>query len=150
MDDQQVTETTEKKTAKPGFVRRYGLILAAVILGLVLIGGASYYAFGRETETVAGDFDPSSVLPAPVSQPESTAVYTAETLKQYDGKDGRRCYAAVDGTVYEISGKSLWQEGQHTPSAGDAYCGADLTEALKRSPHGASKLRDLPKVGTYK
>lgn len=149
MNDDTNSDTPEKIRARPGLLRRSKLVLIAVIIGVVLIGGASYYAFGRDSDTVGSDFDPSSVLPAPVTQPEATAVYTAETLKQYNGKDGRRCYVAVKGVVYEISGKSLWQEGQHTPSGGEAYCGADLTEALQRSPHGESKMRDLPKVGTF-
>lgn len=149
MNPEAPDETPQQQRPRPGFLRRNKLVLAAIVVGLALIGGAGYYAFGREAETVGTDFDPSSVLPAPVTQPEATAVYTAETLKQYNGKDGRRCYVAVKGTVYEISGKSLWQEGQHTPSAGEAYCGADLTQALSRSPHGESKVRDLPKVGTF-
>ena len=149
MNQEPSDETPQKQNSRPGILRRNKLVLAAIVVGAVLIGGASYYAFGRDSGSVGNDFDPSSVLPAPVTQPEATAVYTAETLKQYNGKDGRRCYVAVKGVVYEISGKSLWQEGQHTPSAGDAYCGADLTQAISRSPHGESKLRDLPKVGTF-
>lgn len=155
MSDEPQTESVGQqppanKTPRRSVFKRFPIIVAAIVIGLAIIGGGAYYAFGREPDAVDNNFDPSSVLPAPVSQPEASAVYDADSLKEYTGKDGRRCYVAVDGVVYEITSKSLWQDGQHTPSGGEAYCGADLTEALKRSPHGASKLRDLPKVGTYK
>lgn len=75
---------------------------------------------------------------------------TQERLKQSTGKDGNECLVAVDGTVYKIVDSPLWQNGQHTTSNGLAYCGADLTEAMKQSPHGKAKLELLEKVGTLK
>lgn len=128
----------------------YPLLFIAVGFAIAVIGTSLYVSSTIQRKTTSG-FDTAKVLPAPVSQPSSaTTVYTADSIKQYDGKNGHRCLVAVNGTVYEISGKSLWQNGQHTPSDGQAYCGADLTEAIKHSPHGTSKLEELPKVGVYK
>jgi predicted heme/steroid binding protein len=129
--------------------KRYPLLVFAVILGAGMVGAS--LAFSSKVENTAkADFDPSRVLPQAVSIPAASAVFTAETIKQYDGKDGHKCYVAVKGTVYEISGKTQWQGGQHLPSNGQAYCGADLTDTIGKSPHGESKLQELPKVGTYK
>jgi predicted heme/steroid binding protein len=129
--------------------RRYPLLVFAIFLGAGMVGGSLAFATKVDKATTA-DFDTSRVLPQAVSIPAATTVYTAETLKQHDGKDGRKCYVAVKGTVYEISGKGQWQNGRHLPSNNQAYCGADLTDAIGKSPHGESKLLELPKVGTYK
>lgn len=108
---------------------------ASAILGLAMIGGAVYYQV-RPLDT--GD----DATPVP------TGTFTVEELARYDGSDGNRCLAAVDGDVYLIEGFALWQMGEHLPSGGRARCGLDLTEAIDESPHGRSKLQLLEKVGT--
>lgn len=132
-----------------GLLRRYGLLLGAILLSLALVGGAVAYSQyrKREADPAGQAFDPSTVLPAPVSQPEATTAYTSEMLKEFDGKDGRKCYVAVKGVVYEIKDSNYWKNGEHTPSAGQGACGGDMTEAIKGSPHGESILQRLPKVG---
>lgn len=134
------------------YLRQYPLIAGVIILAVLIVGGASIYAINRSQNGVAGasEFDPSTVLPAPVSQPEASAVYDAGSLKQFDGQDGRKCYVAVKGTVYEIKDSNYWRNGQHTPSGGRGMCGGDMTEAIKQSPHGESILGRLPKVGIFK
>lgn len=68
-------------------------------------------------------------------------------LTEHDGRDGRRCLVAVDGVIYEIKDSPLWQGGEHTTSEGRASCGQDLSEIIKLSPHGKSKLETLEVVG---
>lgn len=132
------------------FIQRFPLIAFACVLGLAMVGASLLFA-SKVEKAAPPSFDSSRVLPQPVTpQAASSTVFTAETIKQYDGKEGRKCYVAVKGTVYEISGKGQWQGGQHQPSNNQAYCGADLTEAIKKSPHGESKLTELPKVGVFK
>lgn len=70
-----------------------------------------------------------------------------EEVAKHTGKDGNSCWVAVDGTVYEISGFVLWVEGEHKPSGGRAKCGKDLSEVIKQSPHGKSKLKLLKEIG---
>lgn len=138
---------------KPGFLKRYPLLTFSVILGLVMIGGSlAFAAKVKHADGGQSDFDPKSVLPQSITPPAASAdqVFTAETIKQYDGKNGHKCYAAVDGVVYEIPQTGQWQNGQHSPSNGEAYCGADLSQAIQHSPHGKSKLQELAKVGTFK
>jgi predicted heme/steroid binding protein len=156
MDEQQSSDHETSKSPKTGrkrsIVRRFPLLFIALVLGMAMVGGSLVYAAKKKDATVKNGFDTSKVLPQAVTIPPSSPdkEFTAETLKQYDGKDGNKCYVAVNGAVYEISGKGQWQNGQHLPSNGKAYCGVDLTEAIKQAPHGSSKLEELPKVGTYK
>jgi predicted heme/steroid binding protein len=153
MEEQDTSHTHPHKHvgAQVGVLRRYRLLIGAVLLALLLVGGALGYSQyrNRQADPVSGEFDPATVLPAPVSQPESKTVYSTETLKEFDGKDGKKCYVAVKGAVYEIKDSNYWQNGQHTPSAGQGVCGGDMSEVIKGSPHGESILQRLPKVGIY-
>ena len=74
-------------------------------------------------------------------------VYTAETLAKFDGQNGNPAYVAVDGKVYDVSAVPQWRNGSH--AGGSVKAGLDQTEALKRSPHGAKNLENLPIVGLY-
>ena len=154
MDEEQRSEQEAPKTTdrQPGARRRFPLLLVAIILGVAMIAGSMFYAAKKKESVAKASFDTSKVLPQAVTIPPSSPdkQFTAETLKQYDGQNGHKCYVAVNGTVYEIAGKGQWQNGKHLPSNGQAYCGADLSEAIKHSPHGTSKLEELPKVGTFK
>lgn len=131
-------------------IKRYPYVVLAAIVGLAMIAGSVAFAY-KVNKSSNPDFDTARVLPQSVTPPAAAnAVFTAETIKQYDGKNGHKCYVAVKGVVYEIAGKGQWQDGQHLPSNSQAYCGADLTAAISQSPHGESKLQELPKVGTFK
>lgn len=73
---------------------------------------------------------------------------STQQLKDASGKDGKPCYVALDGIVYEIKQGNKWKEGEHTTSEGQAYCGMDGTDVIKKSPHGKSILSLLTKIGT--
>ncbi len=116
--------------------------IVSVILGLVLIGGAVSWQL-NSADNGGGSEAADTTLPV------ETRSYTLEELARYDGEDGNECLVAVDGEVYLIEGFYLWKDGEHTPSAGRARCGLDLTEVIdEESPHGRSKLPLLKKVGT--
>ena len=72
---------------------------------------------------------------------------TLEELKAYDGQDGRPAYVAVKGIIYDLTESRLWRGGVHAPSKGKAFAGRDLTELIKKSPHGYKPLKDFPIVG---
>lgn len=134
------------------FVRRYPLVVFALVIAIGMVSFSYVYSRGNGStgSLAAGSFDTSRVLPQPVSIPAQSRSFTADSIKQYDGKNGHQCYVAVKGVVYEIKDNSYWQNGQHTPSNDLAYCGADLTNVLGKSPHGDSVLSQLPKVGVFK
>lgn len=110
-------------------------IICIVILITVLIALAA-----------CGDGTPS---PSP-SDSEISAEkleLTVEELAQYNGKDGNPAYIAVDGVIYDVTDVPQWKDGEHNGFS----AGNDLTEEIKTiSPHGVSKLKGLPVVGTLK
>ncbi len=69
---------------------------------------------------------------------------TLEELAQFDGRDGRDAYVAVQGKIYDLSSSKLWKQGAHVRKH---LAGGDLTEALKKAPHGPEKLEGFPVVG---
>jgi predicted heme/steroid binding protein len=70
---------------------------------------------------------------------------TLEELSKYNGEDGMPSYIAVDGVIYDVSDSSNWRNGMH-----NGYeAGNDLTDEIKnKSPHGVSKLKSVPVVGS--
>ena len=113
--------------------QRISLIVSAVI-SLLIIGGAVVMA------------QRSNQAPATA---EKRDVTKAELAKA-DGKDGRECLVAVDGTVYKIEDFALWQDGKHKSSEGLAYCGADMSKVIDKAPHGRKNLELLINVGRLK
>lgn len=65
-------------------------------------------------------------------------------LAKHDGRDGRRAYVAVSGTIYDVSASPLWRHGDHQ---GAHQAGADLTEELKGAPHVRAVVERFPVVG---
>ena len=70
-------------------------------------------------------------------------------LAQFDGKDGRPAYVAVDGVVYDVSGSSKWPEGMHTSCNLGAMAGQDLSDVLAQAPPRMRTLMEaMPVVGS--
>ncbi len=74
---------------------------------------------------------------------EAMQEFTVESLAEYDGKDGRPGYIAYDGMVYDVSNHPRWKTGTHNGQ----MAGTDITDAIKKAPHGASKIESLTAVG---
>ena len=70
-------------------------------------------------------------------------IFTREELSKYDGSSGI-AYIAFDGKVYDVSESYHWKRGIHQVMH---RAGCDLTEALKRAPHGADMLARFLVVG---
>ena len=70
---------------------------------------------------------------------------TLQELAQFDGKDGRKAYVAVNGNIYDLTESERWQNGNHE---GAHQAGVDLTEAIKAAPHVRSVIERFPVVGT--
>jgi predicted heme/steroid binding protein len=69
--------------------------------------------------------------------------FTIEELSQYNGKNGKPVYVAVDGIVYDLSNVKPWASGMHF----DVVAGKDLTVEFN-SHHGIKKvLKNKQKVG---
>ena len=119
----------------------YKLVITTVsgLLGAGLVVGAIVLRSGQEPARPAPSSNKAAV--------QSLAVISKQTLAAADGRAGRVCYVAIDGTVYEIRNSPRWINGQHTTSEGQASCGRDLSQVINKSPHGRKILETLIIVG---
>ena len=69
---------------------------------------------------------------------------TLRELRRYDGKEGRPCYTAYGGKVYDVTRSDLWQQGRHE---GRHNSGEDLSDLMVNAPHDESVLQRFPVVG---
>lgn len=115
------------------------VIIGSIVVSLLLVVGAVILAQTQKKSETTRTTERQ--------QPAAQRTVSKAELAKATGKDGNKCYVAVDGTVYEIKDFSLWQNGEHKTSNGEAYCGADMTAAIDKSPHGRRMLDVLIKVG---
>jgi predicted heme/steroid binding protein/uncharacterized membrane protein len=73
-------------------------------------------------------------------------IYSTGELAEGDGKSGNRTLVAVGGKVYDLSGSKKWITGLHMRRHS---AGADLSTAIKASPHGPEIMQRFPIVGVY-
>ena len=85
--------------------------------------------------------------PSATDSATSKLELSVDELAEFNGKDGNPAYIAIDGVIYDVSDVPQWKDGEHNGFS----AGNDLTEEIKTiSPHGVSKLKGLPIVGTLK
>lgn len=73
---------------------------------------------------------------------EITPVFTAASLKEYNGLNGQAAYVAIDGLVYDMS--KVFRNGKHYGYS----AGQDLSAEF-HGEHPDSYLRGYEVVGTY-
>lgn len=114
-------------------MRKFTIILSFILLFSMLM-------FQGCTSNPDGESDASS---AELSENSPDVVMTLEELTQYDGKDGNPAYIAVDGIIYDVTDVPQWRNGAHNGFS----AGQDLTDEItSMSPHGVSKLKNIPVV----
>jgi predicted heme/steroid binding protein len=113
------------------------ILIVSAVCSVLIVSGALVLAAKKREHVAAAQV----VVQRPVSKAE---------LAKADGKNGHVCYVAVDGIVYQIKDFSLWQNGEHKTSKGLAYCGADMSQVITKSPHGKKVLDLLIKIGPLK
>jgi len=69
---------------------------------------------------------------------------THKELAEFDGRNGKAAYVAVEGIIYDVSASPRWKEGAHE---GTHQAGTDLTNALSTAPHTKTVLESFPVVG---
>ena len=67
-----------------------------------------------------------------------------ETLKQFDGREGKPVYIAHRDRVIDVSKSKFWQTGLHMKRH---PAGNDLTREIEAAPHGTEVLDRYPQVG---
>lgn len=132
-------------------MKKYKLLIISSFIAFVMISASIWFRSKLLQQSQPNsDFNAESVLPPAAPQQQPIESFDATSIAKFNGKNGKRCYVAIDETVYEIEQELLWKDGRHITSGGSATCGQDLTEVIKQSPHGRSKLESLPKIGSYK
>lgn len=125
----------------------------------ILEGGASAWNAGGQEIACDDPGKKAEIVPkpkdleaefhhAPKREYKAKISLTRAQLAEFDGKNGRPAYVAVDGVIYDLTTSRLWRGGEHDPSLGEVYAGRDLTAELEKSPHGDKHLKDFPVVGT--
>ena len=72
--------------------------------------------------------------------------FTLSELANFDGTNGKPCYIAYKGKVYEVTNNPNFSDGSHYghPTA------EDLTTQLEEAPHEEEVFNTLPVVGELK
>ena len=85
---------------------------------------------------------PTSNVTTPVVAKTNVVVFTASTLAQYNGLNGKPSYVAVDGVVYDMT--NLFRNGQHFGNK----AGQDLS-TIFHGQHPNNLLGKYAMVGNY-
>ena len=122
----------------------YLLAVAVMLVGLGAAGcGGAESDNGGSTTVSAVDGGTETTTPAGAEK-----TFTLADLAQFDGKDGRAAYVAVDGVVYDVTGSARWPEGRHFSCNLDAMAGNDLSEEIGQAPANMrALLGQMPVVG---
>ena len=72
-------------------------------------------------------------------------VFDEETLKEYNGADGKSAYIAVDGIVYDITDQKFLPGRINR----DLRPGRDATRLIQKTPQIIEDIKMLPIVGVY-
>lgn len=78
-----------------------------------------------------------------VENNETEITMTIEELSEYDGKNDKPAYIAVDGIIYDVTAVSQWAGGMHNGFT----AGNEVTEELENAPHSITKLDGVTIVG---
>jgi predicted heme/steroid binding protein len=129
MEQEQKSDETQQTNKPANSLKKLGIV--AAVFGL-LVGITIVLNSGK---TKAPSIDSSRAI-------------TQAELQKADGKEGRDCWVAVDGKIYDLSNSLNWENGEHATSEGQARCGADMSSVIDKSPHGRKMLDQLDVVGT--
>ncbi|MFB0971998.1 MAG: cytochrome b5 domain-containing protein [Neofamilia sp.] len=123
-------------------------IYEKILVLLIIIMTLSVVACNKEKTTQEQpSIEEQSTTEALQSDPntENDLVLSSVELAEYNGKDGKPAYIAIDGIIYDVTDSNLWNEGEHN----GFEAGKDLTtELMEKSPHKDSVIERLSPVGT--
>lgn len=122
-------------------MKRVIISLVPVICILLLLTSACT-AQAPSASAAPAQTKSSATTKAPAAEP---VVLTLEELSAFNGENGNPAYIAVDGVIYDVTNVPQWKGGLHNGFT----AGNDWSDQIKKiSPHGVSKLKGIPVVGT--
>ena len=71
--------------------------------------------------------------------------FTKKDLAEYDGKDGKPAYVALNGKVYDVTKSEQWEDGEHQSLH---TAGSDQSNVIGDAPHDSDVINKFPVVGT--
>lgn len=128
-------------------------LVGTVVTVLVVLFAASLIAgcggSSEESKTVPLPVETAPSAPGTPTAPSGEVrVFTVQELASFDGSNGQPAYIAVDGVVYDVSGKPNWPAGDHAPCNLEAMAGQELSAVLKQAPPSMrGYVESLPVVG---
>ncbi len=106
------------------------------IISILLITGV--FCFGSELS-----LSKKSNKPLTLNKQLTEHNLTIKELKNFNGKDGKKAFIAVDGVIYDVSNSKAWKNGMHKGKK----AGEDVSDVINKSPHGKSVLNNLEIIG---
>ena len=125
----------------PGlFTTRFGLLLLVKIVAVLTLLTATVallwhtkVLLARRYKRLARSLDAESELEL-----------TPDDLLLFSGQEKRKALVAVNGRVYDVTGRNLWRRGIHP---GGHHAGHDLTNDFAKAPHGKEVFERVTPVG---
>jgi len=111
-------------------------LLLKIFLYLVMVGSGMFVV--RVIGPRLGRSAPRATFP-------QNGVFGPESLAPFDGQEGRPAYVAFQGKVFDVTDLKLWKGGVHMKHR----AGSDMSEAIRKAPHGEEKLDAVKTVGSF-
>ena len=122
------------------FTTRFGLLLLVKICAVLTLLTATVALLwhttvflSRRYKALAKSMDGGSVIEL-----------TPDDLLLFSGQEKRKALVAIDGKIFDVSGRNLWRKGIHP---GGHHAGHDLTRAFTGAPHGKEVFQRVTPVG---
>ncbi len=125
----------------PGlFTTRFGLLLLVKISAVLMLLTATVallwhttVSLSRRYKALAKSMDGGSGIEL-----------TPDDLLLFSGREKRKALVAIDGKIFDVSGRNLWRKGIHP---GGHHAGHDLTRDFTGAPHGKEVFERVTPVG---
>lgn len=125
----------------PGlFTTRFGLLLLIKIAAVLILLTSTVALLWHATVVLARRYKRL----AKSLDKESELELTPDDLLLFSGSEKRKALVAVDGKVYDVTGRNLWRRGIHP---GGHHAGHDLTGDFAKAPHGKEVFDRVTPVG---
>ena len=125
----------------PGlFTTRFGLLLLVKIAAALALFTATVALLWHTTVILSRRYKRLAKSLDKISELD----LTPDDLLLFSGQEKRKALVAVNGKIYNVTGRNLWRKGIHP---GGHHAGHDLTNAFSGAPHGKEVFERVVPVG---